>query len=289
MQYSVQETEPVMSLAENWVMQLIPAILGAFARISVDTQKTYYADKDDNVPDWMEDIATAVRNKAGIDVPGDDTIGDTSLNIDNSPDKLDQWGQPVSTGSLPERLAENLILPGYLEKKDDSPESAAMLDFLKDNGVSYTGKYVLNEPPRTIDVYNPQKGISEESYLSSEEYAVMAEMVGTAQKDFIKDYLINDKMLEYDHKLYSVKSNNKSGKGSTDYTYKGKLEDATVPNGYVFEKGSFKSDANGKATQIIEQSDEAYRAWLYQKLLREAVDAAEAEALIKILEMREKE
>lgn len=102
---SVPLTDIAINIATSYAGQFIPTVFGQFARIIDDTvRKTYYA-KDSALPKAVDSFVQGAMKK----IPG--------LNFLLQP-SVDRWGREIKSGSIGERLSENLVSPGYYSKRN---------------------------------------------------------------------------------------------------------------------------------------------------------------------------
>lgn len=111
----------------DYLSQFNPTLLGAIARTVDPTQRnTYYNDKTDNIPDWMQVFVQ--RNMARI--PG------VSQQL---PENVDAWGRTKENTMAPlERLAYNVMSPGYYSEANTTEvdkELQRLYDELGDTSV----------------------------------------------------------------------------------------------------------------------------------------------------------
>ena len=98
-------TDIAINIATSYAGQFIPTVFGQFARIIDDTvRKTYYA-KDSALPKAVDSFVQGAMKK----IPG--------LNFLLQP-SVDRWGREIKSGSIGERLAENLVSPGYYSQRN---------------------------------------------------------------------------------------------------------------------------------------------------------------------------
>ena len=98
-------TDIAISIGVSYAGQYIPTGLGQIARISDDTVRRTYYDKNSPLPKAVDSFAQGVMKK----IPG--------LNFLLQP-SVDRWGREIKSGSIGERLAENLVSPGYYSKRN---------------------------------------------------------------------------------------------------------------------------------------------------------------------------
>lgn len=255
--------------AENWAQQFIPSVLGAVARTADDTVRTYYTEKGEEKK-LFGNLLVGAQKK----VPGA---------ANKTPAKLDMWGQPVSSGSLPERLIENFISPGYAQKKTSDEATKALHTFATDNGIKYTD-IIPNTPEKYFTTASGQQ-----INLTAKEYELYASAIGKARKEAVEKHLVRGEPVEVELTVKKIKSSNKSGLGSDKITYRGTIPRAKntynwAPSGKL--EGYVQYDETGKAVSITPATDETFRKELFDEVMKSATDTAKSNAQAQILENR---
>lgn len=103
--------KPLLSLAT----QLVPTSLGAVARTIDPVRRKTYADKNLNIPTWLQYPWERVQNK----LPG--------LSQLNMP-YLNAWGEEDREDNLLMRIFENFLSPGYVSKTEADSVENELLD-----------------------------------------------------------------------------------------------------------------------------------------------------------------
>lgn len=253
--------------AESYISQFFPSVIASVARTTDDTVRTYYTNKGDDIPDELESFGTTITKK----IPG---LANRNAAL------LDIWGQPKSSGSFGERVAENFVSPGYLEKKDTTAQTRAIFKFAEDNGIAYAD--ILPQKPDT-EYKLPDKTTV---YWTQEEYEQIAAAVGQAQKDAVQKYLVEGNPVSIEYNLTMIDSSLKSGKRNLKVEYTGDISQAKNTAKWS-QTSNIKYDSDGKAVSITAASDEEFRAMLYEELMNSIVEQAESQAIEKILKARE--
>ena len=248
--------------AENWAQQFVPSFLGGIARTADDTVRSYYNEpgKDEGL---LDNLMVGIKKK----LPG---------KTDETPAKLDMWGQPISSGSLGERLIENFISPGYYEKNTEDEATLALHEFADDNDIPYT-EILPKEVPKYFTAPNGDR-----INLTAEEYEIYAGIIGKARKEAVEKYLIDGDNAEIKYTCKVIKPKNKSGTGEEDYVFKGNINEAKNTKSW----GKVVKNNDGTPTKIDVSSDEDFRAMLYKKLMEQVTEDAKAEVEQKILKKR---
>lgn len=257
--------------AESWISQFVPTILGAAARTGDDTVRTYGGSNNSAI---LGGLKYGVQKK----VPGANQ---------KLPAKLDMWGQPVKSGSLPERLIENFISPGYWEEDNSDKATQAIKKFAEENGIAYSD-IIPKAPSKNQEVTLPDRT---KTSLSPEEYAIYAGEIGAARKKAVEDYLVNNKPIEFEITVYSLKEENQNGLTSAGgkKMYRGVLNDAKNTVGWFpkdAEQGFVVYGNDGKAEQIKAADDETFRRELYRLMWEAATEEGKSKAIEKIVKNR---
>ncbi|MBP3706259.1 MAG: hypothetical protein J6J13_03290 [Clostridia bacterium] len=155
----------VSDVALSYAMQYIPSAFGATSRTMDPTQRTWYTDKNSQFSSVAQSAVNNVKSK----IPG------LSYTM---PEKIDAWGRTVSRGNIGERLAENIISPGYYSSVYyDDVNTELKRIFVK------TGAGVL---PRTAAKSFVIDGKTK--YLTADEYVKFAKAKGEMSFDYVKEF-----------------------------------------------------------------------------------------------------
>ena len=151
--------------------QAVPTLGGKINRIIDGTQRNaYYKDKTALVPsDWTVAYNSTIRQK----VPG------MSKGLEP---KLDVWGREQKEG-LGERIAENLVSPGYLSHNKETPVDKEILRLYKKTGES---SVIPNTSPNK---YFPAKNNLPRYDMSAAEYTAYMRVRGTTSYEMINQMI----------------------------------------------------------------------------------------------------
>ena len=246
---------------ENWVNQFVPSVLGATARTLDDTTRSYYTEKgkDEGI---LQNLMVGIKKK----IPGA---------ANTTPAKLDMWGQPIKSGDLSERLIENFISPGYYEEDTSDRATKALHSFATNNDIPYT-EIIPEKVPNYFTLPN-----KETINLTAEEYEKYASIVGRARKEAVEKYLVRGEAVEIEYNYTVIKSSLKNGKKTEKRTFRGNIATATNRYGWASTKsadGYIQFDDDGKAVGVTAASDEEFRKMLFEEVMKQVTDEAEAEA-----------
>ena len=151
--------------------QAVPTLGGKVNRIIDGTQRNaYYKDKTALVPsDWVVAYNSTIRQK----VPG------MSKGLEP---KLDVWGREQKEG-LGERIAENLVSPGYLSHNKETPVDKEILRLYEKTGES---SVIPNTSPNK---YFNAKGSLPRYDMSAAEYTAYMRVRGTTSYELINQMI----------------------------------------------------------------------------------------------------
>ena len=151
--------------------QAVPTLGGKINRIIDGTQRNaYYKDKTALVPsDWTVAYNSTIRQK----VPG------MSKGLEP---KLDVWGREQKEG-LGERVAENLVSPGYLSHNKETPVDKEILRLYEKTGES---SVIPNTSPNK---YFPAKNNLPRYDMSAAEYTAYMRVRGTTSYELINQMI----------------------------------------------------------------------------------------------------
>lgn len=151
--------------------QAVPTLGGKINRIIDGTQRNaYYKDKTALVPsDWTVAYNSTIRQK----VPG------MSKGLEP---KLDVWGREQKEG-LGERIAENLVSPGYLSHNKETPVDKEILRLYEKTGES---SVIPNTSPNK---YFPAKNNLPRYDMSAAEYTAYMRVRGTTSYELINQMI----------------------------------------------------------------------------------------------------
>ena len=154
----------------SYFSQAVPTLGGKAASIIDDLRRSNYVDKNSQIPAFLQRFYNSVLAK----LPG--------ASMARNP-YIDAWGREVSQGGLIERLAENLLSPGYYSDIEYTEVDMMLMDLYEKTGdtsifPSSANKYV------TVD------GVGKE--LSADEYVAYAKAKGQNSYELIKEFFASD-------------------------------------------------------------------------------------------------
>lgn len=175
----------VIDMISSYVTQALPTIGGQVARTIDNTQRNiYYKDKTSGVPQVIQGII----NKAMSKVPGLTYF---------LPEKVDRWGRVQKYGSLPERVLENFVSPGYYSNDKSTFTDKKLTDLYEKTG----DKSVLPDvAAKSFKVDGDMK------YMSADEYVEYSKERGSLSYEYITSFLneLGTNTLDYSLKVEVV-------------------------------------------------------------------------------------
>ncbi len=140
---------------QSYLGSFVPSMVGQFTKTFDDTANTTYAE-DNGIPRYMQTFwQRNVINKLPI------LANNYGIN------RIDEFGNTVSSGDFFERAFENFVSPGYLQKnKDDDVynELLELYEYTKDKNV--IPKYIS----KTINIKDSDGNSTEERRLTTAEF-----------------------------------------------------------------------------------------------------------------------
>jgi hypothetical protein len=158
-------TDILINMASNYMLQGVPTLLGQITNIADGTRRDpYYVDKNSPIPEKLQ----IPINRALTKIPFANQLVQP---------KLDVWGNEQKD-SLPERIFENTISPGYIstDKRTDLEKELERL-------------YKINSDYNTLPSY-PSKYYTvngETKNLTAAEYNQYSKEVGQTSQELLED------------------------------------------------------------------------------------------------------
>ena len=154
------------SAATGYLTQAFPTLFGQLERLGESERQSTFVDRTSPLSNDLQYTLGRVMNK----LPGE---------FQQTP-YIDAWGRTESSGTLPERVAGNLLAPWYTSKENETDVDRE-LRRLHDAGL--TGVY----PQRAS-----QSERVEGEYLSKEDYVTYAKTRGETSFQVVEDMLDSD-------------------------------------------------------------------------------------------------
>ena len=214
----------------SYVSQPFPTALAQIARIIDPNQRSVYVDKTNKIPDGIERIGQSIMKK----IPGLTKLIMPSRN---------EWGEERTSG-LGERLAENLVSPGYYSKveyNDVETELARLLDATGD------GAIVPDTPSKKINNMD----------LTRDEYEAYVSLTGHPSLNLLSELIKTDeyKAMADDEKVAAIKYAHTFVNELAKYGVKPEIGE---PADWIMQLQSSSEDTATTAQGIIAHTQEEY-------------------------------
>ena len=171
--------------AENYLTQFIPSVVGAIARTIDPTRRSTRG--SETAPFKSVD---AILRKIGAKIPG------VSFALEPY---VDQWGRETDSGSTLTRLAENMLIPGYI-----STENVTSVD------KEISRLYSVTDSVSVLPGYAPTKFTvdNKEYELSASNYTAFAKIRGQTAYDTVNELIYTRayRQLSDDHKVDAIEA-----------------------------------------------------------------------------------
>ena len=158
----------VSKAASSYAGQYIPTVGSKVASVFDDTVRKSYVEEDTG--QLSSDVNYFLQG-AAKKVPG--------VRNQLQP-SIDLWGNEVSNGTVPERVFQSFISPGFLKTQDNSPAAQEVRRLAKATGESAVY-------PAAAEKSFMVNG--ETKYLTGEEYTKYAKTMGSTRKTLVEDAL----------------------------------------------------------------------------------------------------
>lgn len=173
------------STGENYFLQHFPTLGGKIHRIYDGEKKNYYfVDKNSNVPEFVQELYGSVASKL-------------PFAVGNFQPSVDLWGRVENHGGIGERLAENLISPGYYSEENYTEVDEELLRLYESTGNGDVFPKKMYEDI-TIDGHK--------YYMNAEHYTEAAIMLGERRFDMLSRLFNDEIVLEGQDVPYSEMS-----------------------------------------------------------------------------------
>ncbi len=186
------------STLESYVLQFFPTLGGKIHRIYDGEKKNYYfVDKNSNVPEFVQELYGSVASKL-------------PFAVGNFQPSVDLWGRIENHGGIGERLAENLISPGYYSEENYTEVDEELLRLYESTGNGDVFPKKMYEDI-TIDGHK--------YYMNAEHYTEAAIMLGERRFDMLSRLFNDEIVLEKQDVPYSEMSDSEKAKIVSDVYY----------------------------------------------------------------------
>lgn len=147
----------------GYINQGVPTFMGQIARSMDDVRRTKYVDKNSFIPRMAQQFKNDVQSK----VP---------YWSQKAPAYIDPFGREQKTGDIFFRVAQNMLLPGFLNKKESNAvtqELRNLYEYTGDKSVlpkkaerQIDGKYGKKFTAKEYEAYNKTRGQKTETLLT---------------------------------------------------------------------------------------------------------------------------
>ena len=172
-----QTGEVVKTALVSYLNQAIPTLGGQIERIGENKRMSTYTDKTLPMP---RDAQYAIgKASARIPVPGIDY---------NQIPYIDAWGREEETGGIGQRIAENLVSPGYISKTNETAVDKEIQRLLN---AHQTG-VVPSKPSQSIEVtykIAPKSKDTLKKNLTAEEYVTYSKTKGQTSYKIVNELI----------------------------------------------------------------------------------------------------
>ena len=241
--YAYAENKPLYvldSIASDYLGQFVPTLGGRISSAIDDTARSSYSESgsgqlESDVDYFLQSILRKIPGAREQMQPS-----------------IDLWGNEVSNGSLPERLLENFVSPGYYSGTDSSALDQELMRLAQSTGSStvYPSKV-----SKTINVNGKEKP------LTGDEYTEFARTVGSTRFDIASALIESDAYQQAPDDLKAEMLGdaydyaNAIGKQAvSDYELDGwikKAEESRVsPADYIIFMATSDRDGSGRTDQV---------------------------------------
>lgn len=266
----------------NYASQYIPTMWGkATASARDEKSYVYTGDVEGNINKQWARTWGNFEKKLGVDVFG----GNTRLQP-----TLDDWGRNTETGTVPERLAQNYLLPWSATEDRSTPrdsEIRAVNDELRAKGLeSQTQSVGPSKRGYTVTVKNAETGESETIRLNGDQYTNYQREYGQSWAQMFDELLTDERyqsmsatekraMLD---KLDTVA--NEYGKAAAGVGYEtddkivGMMEDG-LSFADAYELAQWQSSAEDGGDRYVDASEDSAELWAYSAGLPSGMERTE--------------
>lgn len=241
--YAYAENKPLYvldSIASDYLGQFVPTLGGRISSVLDDTVRSSYSESGAGQLESDTDyFLQSILRK----IPGA---------REQMQPSIDLWGNEVSNGSVPERLLENFLSPGYYSGTDSSALDQELMRLAQSTGSStvYPSKV-----SKTINVNGKEKP------LTGDEYTEFARTVGSTRFDISSALIESDAYQQAPDDLKAEMLGdaydyaNAIGKQAvSDYELDGwikKAEESRVsPADYIIFMATSDRDGSGRTDQV---------------------------------------
>lgn len=226
-------TAAIESILSNFILQHFPTLGGKIKRIASPQKKNYYfIDKNSETPEFVQELYGSIASKLPFEVG-------------NYQASVDLWGRIENYGGVGERLAENLISPGYYSEDNYTDVDNEILRLYESTG---------NGDVFPKKMYEDITISGNTYYMNAEQYKDAAVMLGERRFDMLSRLFNDEIVLKNQDAVYSEMTDSEKSsivmnvyKQALDETKYAMLDDV---------KGNTEDSSEATAIQIVKSKED---------------------------------
>lgn len=226
-------TAAIESILSNFILQHFPTLGGKIKRIASPQKKNYYfIDKNSDTPEFLQELGGSIASKLPFEVG-------------NYQASVDLWGRIENYGGVGERLAENLISPGYYSEDNYTDVDNEILRLYESTG---------NGDVFPKKMYEDITISGNTYYMNAEQYKDAAVMLGERRFDMLSRLFNDEIVLKNQDTVYSEMTDSEKSsivmnvyKQALDETKYAMLDDV---------KGNTEDSSEATAIQIVKSKED---------------------------------
>ncbi len=226
-------TAAIESILSNFILQHFPTLGGKIKRIASPQKKNYYfINKNSETPEFVQELYGSIASKLPFEVG-------------NYQASVDLWGRIENYGGVGERLAENLISPGYYSEDNYTDVDNEILRLYESTG---------NGDVFPKKMYEDITISGNTYYMNAEQYKDAAVMLGERRFDMLSRLFNDEIVLKNQDTVYSEMTDSEKSsivmnvyKQALDETKYAMLDDV---------KGNTEDSSEATAIQIVKSKED---------------------------------
>ncbi len=226
-------TAAIESILSNFILQHFPTLGGKIKRIASPQKKNYYfINKNSETPEFVQELYGSIASKLPFEVG-------------NYQASVDLWGRIENYGGVGERLAENLISPGYYSEDNYTDVDNEILRLYESTG---------NGDVFPKKMYEDITISGNTYYMNAEQYKDAAVMLGERRFDMLSRLFNDEIVLKNQDTVYSEMTDSEKSSIVMN-VYKQALDETKYAMLDVV-KGNAESSAEATAIQIVKSKED---------------------------------
>lgn len=226
-------TAAIESILSNFILQHFPTLGGKIKRIASPQKKNYYfINKNSETPEFVQELYGSIASKLPFEVG-------------NYQASVDLWGRIENYGGIGERLAENLISPGYYSEDNYTDVDNEILRLYESTG---------NGDVFPKKMYEDITISGNTYYMNAEQYKDAAVMLGERRFDMLSRLFNDEIVLKNQDTVYSEMTDSEKSsivmnvyKQALDETKYAMLDDV---------KGNTEDSSEATSIQIVKSKED---------------------------------